>query len=336
MAQNKRAGINEMRGVADKLEYTFGTSDDEQLVKLGRWDFIINSEGEGEFFDLPPLPADATARQRRDDRYAQGLRLNHPAFLLRALMTARRAIERAITIRGELISDGYAPGGPSMVRKLASVGELLIPQLAEAVKTTMAAEARVAEVRRTLAAEQIANELEDEGFMAALGLMEADAKKAKQAELEADSVKAAVAGVQRAVFDVAVVQALKPLTNPERAIVMDGRALPEQLADPRVLAAIFRAPSALLPLKRDELQAVARMAFAMNWPRTFKVAGWIEEAVPSIRETLGEAIYRTGGLLSDKPLDAFSRIPAPGGAWALEPMARHMRAAQTALAALNA
>lgn len=75
-------------------------------------------------------------------------------------------------------------------------------------------------------------------------------------DLESKSVAAVL---ERAIFDVAVVQALKPLRPFERDLVLQQRILPDQLNDPRVLAAIARAPAALVPLRPDEREAVAEI-----------------------------------------------------------------------------
>jgi hypothetical protein len=330
--RTRRAGINEMAGVAERLDTDFGTGPDGALLRLGRWSWDLASDGQGALPALPALTQKATPREQRDHRFAEGLRLTLPATLFKAFMTGRRAIERATTYRAELMTDGYTAA--VLVRKLQAEGALILPDLATATKDGMKAEGRVAEVRRALAEQQFADEAEDAGFLAALDLQGTGAPE--PGEKPPMKREEATRALTQAVYDVAVVQALTPLTQVERALVMEGRALPDRLADARVLAAVFRSPSVLVPLKTDERQAVAKLAFALYWPLTHKVAAQLDEAVHVVREVLGQAVLCTGGLLAGKPLDAFRQIPHPGGAWLLEPMASYDRATAQVLAELNA
>lgn len=324
--RTRRVTLEHMAGSAHDLSVIFGSGPGGELLRMGHWSWQLNAEGGGALPELEPLPRSFTARESRDHRLADGLRVALPPSLFDAFMAGRRAIERATTYPRELRTEGYS--GQALQRKLTREGELILPDLKTATEAAMKAEDRAAEVRRTLGAETLTTEDEDGAFLAALGM--GDPPAVREGTMpRAEAVATVTSAVQRSIFDAAVVQALQPLSPADRSLLLEERALPKQLDDPRVVAAVFRAPAVLSPLKPDERAALARMAFKMNWPKVHAVAAAIDEMVRVSREVLGEAVYLVGGMLTDKPMDAFVRIGAQAGAWLLVPMApRNAAAAQ--------
>lgn len=328
----RRATLEQMAGSAHDLSVIFGSGPGGELLRMGHWAWQLNADGRGTLPELEPLPRSFSNRESRDHRMAEGMRATLPSSLFEAFMASRRAIERATTYPHELRHEGYS--GQALQRKLTREGDLILPDLKTATEAAMKADDRVAEVRRTLGAETLTTEDEDGAFLAALGMSDPPAVR-EGTMPRAEAVATVTSAVQRSIFDAAVVQALQPLNPADRALLLDERALPKQIDDPRVVAAIFRAPAVLSPLKPDERAALARMAFKTNWPKVHAVTAAVDEMVRVSREVLGEAVYLTGGMLTDKPLDAFVRIGAQAGAWLLVPMAQRNAAAAQKLRELT-
>lgn len=302
----RRAGRDEMRGVAERLEFAFGTDSNGALIDLGivKPPWFVDADGRLQLPPLPSLPEGASESARRDDSVASGLRLNSPSDLGEALLAARRAIERATTRHIELAADGYT--GNALGRAMTNAGDALLPADPRSRRDGDAPDLRraIATVRRI---EERMATLQNE-FESVLAGRGSD-----------DGVEVVV---ERAIFDAALVQALKPLSAADRHLLIERRSMPEHLSDARIVAALFRAPAALSPLRQDEMTAVAQMSFARIWPKTSQVASSLSEMSGTVRKVLATAVLEVGKLIApSKPHDAFKRISTSDARWMLDVLA---------------
>ena len=300
-----RALQNQMRDASRNLSYDIGTGANGEMLFLGRWTWPTDKA-------LPELPAllrSSTPRQRRDHRYAESLRTAPPDALLKSLLKFREVIAEAVQADIELRS-GFL--GQELDKARVRLGESLLASFIGAVGHAQLADERLSEVRRSLAAEYFETG-DANGYLKSLGLQDEAS--------EVDPARETQVAVQTAIFDAEIARALKPLSPADRTIVMEGRTLPKQLDDPRVLAAIFRVPQTLLPFDAEELRAIAALAFLRNWPKTAAVAGVVETMIEQVRPVAGSALMMVGRLIDPgNAFDVFRRVP--GGRWALEPLAR--------------
>ena len=300
-----RALQTEMRDVAGNLSYDFGTGPSGAVLSLGRWVWPVNEP----LPELPPLLREATPRQRRDHRFAESLRTSQPAALVKSLLKFREVIGEAVQAEIELRS-GFL--GKELERQRVLLGEKLLAAFSGAVGHAQLADERLSEIRRTLAAEYFETG-DANSYLKSLGLQDEAS--------ETDPARETQVAVQTAIFDAEIARALKPLSPADRTIVLEGRTLPRQLDDPRVLAAIFRVPQTLLPFDADEMRAIASLAFLRNWPKTAGVAGVVETMIEQVRPVAGTALKMVGQLVDPgNAFEVFRRVP--GGRWALEPLAR--------------
>jgi hypothetical protein len=308
-----RAEAAQMRVAFANLQFAVGTGPQGQVLNMGAWGW----PPETALPELQPLLRDATPRQRRDHRFAEGLRSVGPSALFDCLLACREIMADVVEVDIKLRADGY--GGNALVNAKADRGESLLTKFRGVIGKASGVQDRLNAVRADLASEYF--ETGDANrYLSTLGLRE-------PADSEADPPKETAVAVQAAVYDVAIAQALKPLTPAEKTQVLEQRALPAQLNDPRVLAALFRAPLMLLPFDDDEMRGIAALAFARNWPKTASVAGAVSKMLDVVQPVAGEALWLVGQMIDPtKPAQVFERVP--GGAWALQPLARRPGAAE--------
>jgi len=307
MAENHslRALEHQMRTAATDLRFSIGTGPDGSMVNLGRWTWPI----ERPLPELPPLPRDVTPRQRRDHHYAEGLRTSAPPELFAALITCREILADVVEIDKKLRADGYS--GNALSRIVVERGQSLLRKFQGVIGKAENVQDRIDEVRRDLAREHF-DTADANRYMQSLGLRDDD-------ETETDRPRETAVAVQTAVYDVAIVQALKALTPPERTLVLEERELPKVLSDPRVLSAVFRAPRALMPFDDEELRGIAALAFRSNWPKTAAVTAAVSAMLEALRPPAGDALLSVGRMIDPaQPFEVFRRVP--GGRWALEPL----------------
>lgn len=311
-----RALDSQMRRAAGDLAYDYGTGLNGEVLYLGRWPWGL--ENDKQLPELPPLMRGATPRQRRDHRFAESLRTQQPAALLTALMACRQVIGEIVQAEIDLRAEGYA--GKALDKMRVNLGEELLASLPGAVGGAAEAADRLAQIKRELTAEVLKAGNVD-NYLKGLGLDDTES------ESDPPGAETQVA-VQTAIFDAEIARALKPLSAAEKTLIAEGRELPRQLDDPRVLAAIFRVPAALLPFDGAEMGQVADLAFARNWPKTASAARVVSAMVETVRPVAGTAILMAGRLIDPvNHYDTFRRVP--GGRWALAPMvATHPPAAR--------
>lgn len=315
-----RATAAQMKAAATQLEYDFGTGMAGEVIFLGHWPSPLDADGDPDLPELPPVPTHSTPRQRRDHRFAESLRREQPKVLLKTLLACRQVIGDAIAAEIELRGEGYTD--KALAKMLAKHGAFLLESIGGVIGLARNSSDRLAEIRRTLAGE-LQGSLDAGKFLKALdsGIADDDSEADKRGDTEV--------AVQTAIYDMAIVQMLKPLDPSDDGLVMERRQLPKQLDDPRVLAAIFRAPSALLPYTEDQMKAIAALAFERNWPKTAMMAGVVEAMLEQVRPVAGHALLLIGRLIDPaNPYDAFRRVAA-GGRWALEPMTEQSWQART-------
>lgn len=298
--KNLRALQSEMQQHARDLNYIFGSDADGRMLRLGMWRW--GSDGMPE---LPRLPSSATPRQARDHRLASALRDGMPPLLLGALLTLREAIAHGVAAEIELREEGYARS--ALDKQRVAIGRKMVEHVRRAVTDAASAANTVAEYRQKLASEGF--DIKDvDRYLATLGL----AERAKEPADEASAT------IQSAIFDVAIVQSLKPLTQVESAMLReDHNVLPKQIDDPRVLQAIFRAPRPLLPYSDADLRQIARVAFMNFWPQVAAVSTVVEAMLEQLRIVAAEALRLAGRFLDGtNPYNAFREVEH--GRWALE------------------
>ena len=300
---NLRALTDGMLRAAADLSYISGTTSDGKVIRYGLWRWSPDGLPE-----LPKLPSGATARQRRDHRFAEGLRSEMPDLLLKSLLNLRETIAHGVEAEIALRADGYS--GKAIAGERVKIGKKMCVHIGDAIERAADASRRLAKARQTLASEGLATKDSDR-FLAELGVDD------RAEELPDETTRA----VTSAVYDTAILAALRPLEQIEKTLLFanSGARLPRQLDDPRVLAAVFRAPRVLVPLSDDELRRVAHLAFRANWPKVAAVALVIEEMLDQVRQVAGEALRLAGNYLDPtNEWDAFRAVP--GGRWALEPL----------------
>jgi hypothetical protein len=302
-----RALQSQMREAAKNLGYDFGTGLNGEVVYMGYWPW--GPENDKQLPELPPLMRDATPRQRRDHRFAENLRTQQPAALLKALMACRQVIGEVVQAEIDLREEGYA--GKALDKMRLKLGEELLAALPGAVGGAFEADQRLTQIRRDLTGEVLKAGNVD-NYLKSLGF--------EGAESESDPPAAETqVAVQTAIFDAEIARALKPLSAAEKTSLAEGRELPKHLDDPRVLAAIFRVPAALLPFDGTQMSQIAGLAFARNWPKAASASRVVSAMVEAVRPVAGTAILMAGRLIDPvNPYDTFRRLP--GGRWALEPL----------------
>lgn len=299
-----RALDRQMRAAAKNLEFDFGSGTRGELVFLGRWPW--GTEYGRQLPELPPLAKDATPRQRRDHRFAESLRTQQPAALLKTLLACRTAIAEIVEREIELRAEGYS--GKALTLQQTKAGAELLTMVASPVGGAAAAAELLGNMKRdltteTLKAKNVDNYLAEFGFEGG-------------SESEADPPGETQVAVQSAIFDAEIARALKPLTPADKTMLAEGRMLPKQINDPRVLAAIFRVPAVLLPFDAAEMRQIAELAFRTSWPKTSAVAMVVEEMIANVQPVAGTAVLMLGRLTNpESPFDTFRQVP--GGRWAL-------------------
>ncbi len=312
-----RVLANQMRAAAKNLNVAFGDDGTGAVIPMGAWRWDGDALPE-----LPALQRDATARQRRDHRYAESLRTQQPGRLLGALVGLREATAEAVEGEIDLRAEGYS--GKVLDKQRIALGERVLNMASAAVGTAQNVADRLAQVRRDLAREAFETGDPDR-YMKTLGLDDEEREPPNETAI----------AVQQAIFDTAILGALKPLTPAERTVLMDGRALPKQLDDARVLAAVFRGPRPLLPFDDEELRAIASLSFLKGWPKTSSTSVVIEEMLAQVQPVAGQALLMAGRFIdSTNPYDAFRRVP--GGRWAIQSFVHTDHRAADVAADLNA
>lgn len=116
-----------------------------------------------------------------------------------------------------------------------------------------------------------------------------------------------------AVYDVALIQAIKP-TTADLSVIDSGRGAPDWLLEPRTIQALFRAPARLSPFSDAQLQQIARAWFRQAWPNTAAAEEVLREMIATTRTVL-----MTAGRLATKAagVGLDSLATSPGGAWLL-------------------
>ena len=324
---SERAGLQDMlHGAAGALKYDAGTDPSGRLLLLGRWTWF-DADGDPGLRVLPRLATTASPRLKRDHRTAEELRAGWVRPIHDAFMTSRLICDWAVQQLHEIGQDRVMP--KVIAQMLAERAEVKFPEFDRAIRKLVQARDRLNEVRATLAREAVA--VEDQSTFATMLQIDSitapdDDDKSDAAQLRSEATKA----MTSAVFDVAICQSLRPLDETDKQLLIERRALPKSLDDPRVLAAIFRSPRPLIPLTDEEMQAAAEMGFAKNWPLTAKVADAVAEMIDETRVVAAQAACELGGMLDRmRPHDIFKRIA--GGLWLLEQRALHDEAAAVAL-----
>lgn len=303
-APTLRALAHQMTQAAQDFAYAVGTGPGGELLPLGAWRWSVDKP----LPDLPPLPRGASQRQQRDQRIAESLQ-TQPEALLEMLRICREIVAESVQAEVGLRNDGYS--GKALGSALVTRGEALLERFKGAIGRAALVAERVSKVRRDLAAEGFETDDADR-YLRSLSL--------EPGESENAAARDSSVAVQTAVYDVAIVNKLAPLSAAERTLVLEARDLPPMLKDPRVLAALFRAPRPLLPYDDDELRGIASLAFLRNWPRTSLVTRALDQMIEAVRPAAGTALLQVGRMLdATQPYGAFARVP--GGLWALEPLA---------------
>jgi hypothetical protein len=299
-----RALERQMRAAAKNLEFDFGTGTKGEVVFLGRWPW--GTEYGRQLPELPALTRDATPRQRRDHRFAESLRTQQPEALFKTLLACRTVIAEIVEREIEFRAEGYSGKALEIVQK-KFVDELLM-MVGGTVAGAAAAAELLAKLKSDLTTEALKAKDVD-NYLAAFGY--------EGEESEADPPGETQVAVQSAIFDAEIARALKPLTPAEKTTIAEGRALPKQLDDPRVLAAIFRVPAVLLPYDAAEMRQIAELAFRRSWPKTAAVALVVAEMIETVRPVAATAVLMVGRLSNPaNPYDTFRQVPR--ARWALE------------------
>jgi hypothetical protein len=306
----------QIEGIADDLNYGFGTNIGGGVLFLGTWRWF-DLAGKPALPELPALAVNASMRTAIDHRFATGLD-GRVQTLFNAFSSARRVVDECVQAGNQRRIDGFTK--QALANALAASAAPLLPRLRTATKSVLSIASRVAEVKSRLAKEMV--QATDEAHLAAeldlTGVPAADEAQTTR-PLSRDAQTEAVVA---ATFDCAILGALRPLEPGDRQSLIDGRRIPDTLADPRVVAAVFRAPRVLVPLKDDELTAYARLAFLQHWPLSASVVNEVNGMIHECRIVLAEAAKQVGALLdAEKPLDVFDRFDAADGRWLLEQLA---------------
>lgn len=301
----------DMRQAAKNLQYAVGTGIDGDAIPLGTWrDF-----SQAQMPVIPPLPADATARQVKDDRIARAMLERYPGELRDVVLRLRELAAESVQGYGDLKDDFK---GAELERQRKRLGERLLANTGNAIKIAQTAAERCREVRADMARETLAVSKTNEHLQAMGGA---------SSGIEDDDPRAGtIRAMQGAMFDIEIVKALKPLSAAEHDVVVDRRELPPALRDPRVIAAVLNVPPVLTPYTRAELEGIAHLGFVMNWPKTAPVVAFVENMLSQVQVVAGEALRQVGTLIDwGHPFEVFRRVA--GGRWALEAVADKYAAA---------